>query len=129
MCDLDHFKQINDVHGHGAGDLVLSNFGELVRQNLRGTDLAGRIGGEEFLLVLPETEMEGAMFLAERLRAALGGTPQVITNAVLKVTCSLGVAERISADRDGGSLLGRADGVLYQAKRQGRDRVVAALKS
>jgi two-component system cell cycle response regulator len=129
MCDLDHFKRINDTHGHGAGDLVLSSFGDLVRQNLRGTDLAGRIGGEEFLLVLPETEMEGAMFLAERLRTALGGTPQVITNAVLKVTCSLGVAERNAADRDGGMLLGRADGALYQAKRQGRDRVVSTPKS
>jgi len=128
MCDLDHFKLINDTHGHGAGDLVLSSFGELVRQNLRGTDLAGRIGGEEFLIVLPETEMEGAMFLAERLRSALRSTPQVITNAVITVTCSLGVAERNAADRDGGMLLGRADGVLYQAKRQGRDRAVMAAK-
>jgi len=128
MCDLDHFKRINDEHGHGAGDLVLSNFGELVHQNLRGTDLAGRIGGEEFLLVLPETEVEGAMFLAERLRTALGGRPQVITNAVLSVTCSLGVAERCPSDRDGGMLLGRADGALYQAKRQGRDRAVVAPK-
>lgn len=128
MCDLDHFKQINDTYGHGAGDLVLSNFGELVHQNLRGTDLAGRIGGEEFLLVLPETEMEGAMFLAERLRTALGGKPQVLANATLKVTCSLGVAERGPSDRDGGMLLGRADGALYQAKRQGRDRAMVAPK-
>ncbi len=128
VCDLDHFKSINDTYGHGAGDLVLSNFGELVRQNLRGTDLAGRIGGEEFLIVLPETEMEGAMFLAERLRAALKNTPQVITNAVITVTCSLGVAERNAADRDGGMLLGRADGALYQAKRQGRDRAVMAVR-
>jgi len=128
MCDLDFFKQINDTHGHGAGDLVLSSFGELVRQNLRGTDLAGRIGGEEFLLVLPETEMEGAMFLAERLRAALEGTHQALPNATLTVTCSLGVAERNAGDRDGGMLLGRADGALYQAKSQGRNRVVSAPK-
>jgi len=129
MCDLDHFKQINDNHGHGAGDLVLSRFGELVRQNLRGTDLAGRIGGEEFLLVLPETEVEGAMFLAERLRTALGGTPQNLTSVALKVTCSLGVAERCPSDRDGGMLLGRADAALYQAKRQGRDRAMVAPKA
>ncbi len=129
MCDLDHFKQINDTHGHGAGDLVLSAFGDLVRLNLRGTDLAGRIGGEEFLIVLPETEMDGAMFLAERLRTALAGTPLAIASGPLKVTCSLGVAERNAADRDGGMLLGRADGSLYQAKRQGRNRVVSAPKS
>jgi len=128
MCDLDHFKKINDTHGHGAGDLVLGRFGELVRQNLRGSDLAGRIGGEEFLLVLPETDLEGAMFLAERLRGALGGTPQAVGNAVLRVTCSLGVAQRNGGDRDGGMLLARADGALYQAKHQGRDRVVPASK-
>ena len=128
MCDLDHFKQINDTHGHPAGDLVLSSFGELVRQNLRGTDLAGRIGGEEFLIVLPETELEGAILLAERLRTALRGTPQALTNANVQVTCSLGIAERNSADRDGGMLLGRADGALYEAKHQGRDRVVSAAK-
>ncbi len=128
MCDLDYFKRINDTHGHGAGDLVLSSFGELVRQNLRGSDLAGRIGGEEFLLVLPETDLEGAMFLAERLRGALGGTPQVLADAVLNVTCSLGVAQGGTMDRDGGMLLARADGALYQAKHQGRDRVVSASK-
>jgi diguanylate cyclase (GGDEF)-like protein len=105
---------------------VLAHFGALVRQNLRGTDLAGRIGGEEFLLVLPETEMEGAMFLAERLRSALKGSPQSFGETLLTVTCSLGLAERGSGDRDGGMLLGRADGALYQAKHRGRDRVVAA---
>ena len=72
MCDLDHFKQINDTLGHGAGDLVLQEFGQRVKSNLRTTDLAGRIGGEEFLLILPETDMEGALLLAERLRAATG---------------------------------------------------------
>jgi diguanylate cyclase (GGDEF)-like protein len=128
MCDLDHFKRINDTHGHGAGDQVLSCFGALVHQNLRGTDLAGRIGGEEFLLVLPETEMEGAMFLADRLRNALRNSPQAFGDTLLTVTCSLGVAERGPSDRDGGMLLGRADGALYQAKHRGRDRVVSAPK-
>lgn len=126
MCDLDHFKQINDSYGHGAGDVVLMTFGERVRQNLRGTDLAGRIGGEEFLLVLPETDMEGAMLLAERLRIAIGDTPYHLATGPVEVTCSLGVAERVLEDRDGGSLLGRADGALYLAKHQGRNRVVAS---
>jgi len=126
MCDLDHFKQINDQHGHGAGDIVLAGFGERVRLNLRGSDLAGRIGGEEFLLVLPETEMEGAVLLAERLRASLSDTPHLLPSGPLQVTCSLGVAQRNQEDRDAGALLGRADAALYAAKRQGRNQVVVA---
>jgi diguanylate cyclase (GGDEF)-like protein len=126
MCDLDHFKQVNDQHGHGAGDIVLAGFGERVRQNLRATDLAGRIGGEEFLLVLPETEMEGAQLLAERLRASLSDTPHLLPKGPLQVTCSLGVAQWVQEDRDAGALLGRADEALYAAKRQGRNQVVVA---
>ncbi len=126
MCDLDHFKQVNDQHGHGAGDIVLVAFGERVRQNLRGTDLAGRIGGEEFLLVLPETEMAGALLLAERLRASLSDTTHLLPTGPIQVTCSLGVAQWVQADRDAGALLGRADEALYAAKRQGRNQVVVA---
>jgi len=125
MCDLDHFKLINDTLGHGAGDLVLEEFGQRVRSNLRTTDLAGRIGGEEFLLILPETEMEGALLLAERLRAATAEVPFELQPESLRVTCSLGVAQRTAEDRDGGVLLARADGALYAAKRGGRDRVVS----
>lgn len=128
MCDLDHFKTINDTHGHGAGDAVLAAFGDRVRANLRGTDLAGRIGGEEFLLILPETDSEGAMLLAERLRVAVSETLVSLAPEDLHVTCSLGVAERGPEDRDGGALLGRADGALYLAKRDGRNRVVLAGK-
>jgi len=123
MCDLDHFKTINDTLGHGAGDLVLEEFGRRVKLNLRATDLAGRIGGEEFLLILPETDMEGALLLAERLRAATGEHGFDLGTESLKVTCSLGVAQRTAEDRDGGALLARADGALYAAKRGGRDRV------
>lgn len=124
MCDLDHFKRINDAHGHGAGDMVLQAFGEVVRQNLRTSDLAGRIGGEEFLLVLPETDLEGAEFLAERLRSALADHPLALGGGQLQVTCSLGVAQRQPSDREAGALLGRADAALYLAKAQGRNRVV-----
>jgi diguanylate cyclase (GGDEF)-like protein len=123
MCDLDEFKQINDSLGHGAGDAVLAEFGERVRRNLRTTDLAGRIGGEEFLLVLPETDLEGALLLAERLRGATGEIPFELPSGPITVTCSLGVAQRAREDRDGGALMGRADGALYKAKRQGRNRV------
>ncbi|MDR3669424.1 MAG: GGDEF domain-containing protein [Holophaga sp.] len=123
MCDLDHFKLINDTLGHGAGDLVLEEFGRRVKNNLRTTDLAGRIGGEEFLLVLPETDMEGALLLANRLRAATGEVLFDLLPENLRVTCSLGVAQRTAEDRDGGALMARADGALYAAKRGGRDRV------
>lgn len=126
VADLDHFKAINDTHGHGAGDLVLNTFGELVRQNLRGTDLAGRIGGEEFLIVLPETELAGALQLAERLRASLERQSGSLVEGLLRVTCSLGVGERSGEDRDAGALMGRADRALYEAKRGGRNRVVSA---
>jgi len=125
MCDLDYFKRINDTLGHLAGDSVLRGFGERVNHGLRTTDVAGRIGGEEFLLVLPETDMEGALLLAERLRAATAEVPFELPSGPLTVTCSLGVAERREEDRDGGALMGRADGALYLAKRSGRNKVVA----
>lgn len=124
MCDLDFFKQINDTLGHLAGDQVLRDFGQRVITGLRTTDVAGRIGGEEFLLVLPETDMEGALLLASRLLAATGETAFNLPSGPLKVTCSLGVAERREEDRDGGALMGRADGALYLAKRGGRNKVV-----
>ena len=105
--------------------LVLEEFGRRVKTNLRTTDLAGRIGGEEFLLILPETDMDGALLLAERLRATTGEVPFDLGTENLKVTCSLGVAQRTPDDRDGGALLARADGALYAAKRSGRDRVLS----
>ena len=125
MCDLDHFKAINDTLGHGAGDQVLSEFGARVRHSLRTSDLAGRIGGEEFLLVLPETDMEGALLLAERLRATTGEAVFNLSTGERTVTCSLGVAQRAAEDRDGGALMARADGALYVAKRNGRNQVVS----
>jgi len=124
MCDLDHFKRINDTLGHGAGDLVLQEFGQRVKNSLRATDVAGRIGGEEFLLILPETEMEGALLLAERVLTATGGVPFALVDRAIEVTCSLGVAQAGPEDRDGGALLARADGALYAAKRGGRNKVV-----
>lgn len=123
MCDLDHFKQVNDTYGHGAGDFVLRTFGERLRLTLRSADVAGRIGGEEFLMVLPETDQAGAMLLAERIRAIIGEDPMVIPDGELAITCSLGVAEIAPADRDAGVLLARADGALYEAKHNGRNRV------
>ncbi len=123
VCDLDHFKQVNDTYGHGAGDIVLRVFGERLLASLREADLAGRIGGEEFLMILPETDLSGARPFAERLRKAIGSTPMSQSGGGLTVTCSLGIAERTAADQDAGQLLARADAALYRAKAGGRDRV------
>ncbi|GLH65823.1 GGDEF domain-containing protein [Geothrix edaphica] len=123
MCDLDHFKQINDAHGHGAGDFVLQIFGERLRATLREADVAGRIGGEEFLVILPETDLNGAQPFAERLRKAIAAAPVPLPGCDLEVTCSLGIAERVPGDLDAGHMLARADAGLYRAKMEGRNRV------
>jgi diguanylate cyclase (GGDEF)-like protein len=123
VCDLDHFKQVNDTHGHGVGDFVLRTFGERLIATLREADLAGRIGGEEFLMVLPETDLSGARPFAERLRRAVAAAPVPLASGSLAVTCSLGIAERIAEDQDAGQLLARADAALYRAKGLGRDQV------
>ena len=106
---------------------MLRDFGGRVRLGLRNTDIAGRIGGEEFLLVLPETDMEGALLLAERLRAATAEVAFELPTGPITVTCSLGVAQRQAEDRDGGALMARSDGALYVAKRLGRNRLAADL--
>lgn len=126
MCDLDNFKSINDTYGHAGGDQILRVFGDRITKKLRGTDIAGRIGGEEFLIILPETDMDGAMQLGERLRTTIADEPAALEQGPLTFTCSLGVAERAPEDRDGGGLLARADAALYGAKRQGRNRVISA---
>ena len=123
VCDLDHFKRVNDTHGHGAGDFVLHLFGERVMANLREADLAGRIGGEEFLMVLPETDLSGARPFAERLRKAIASVPIPWPSGGISLTCSLGIAERTPAELEAGQLLARADAALYRAKAGGRDRV------
>jgi len=123
VCDLDHFKRVNDTYGHGAGDFVLHTFGERLIATLREADLAGRIGGEEFLMVLPETDLAGARPFAERLRKAIAATPIPLASGALSVTCSLGIAERTGDDLNAGQLLARADAALYRAKGGGRNQV------
>ena len=123
VCDLDHFKKVNDTHGHGAGDFVLRSFGEQLLSVLREADLAGRIGGEEFIIMLPETDLSGARPFAERLRKAIATMPVVLPTGNLNITCSLGISERTASDLDAGQLLARADAALYEAKANGRNRV------
>ncbi len=123
LCDLDNFKKVNDTHGHPAGDAVLRIFAEITAQTFREPDLVGRIGGEEFLVLLPETDVDGALVGAERLRRALEATPVDIGgDTLLRVTCSLGVAARKDDDPEPGALVGRADAALYKAKAAGRNR-------
>ncbi|WLT31120.1 GGDEF domain-containing protein [Geothrix sp. PMB-07] len=123
VCDLDHFKQVNDTFGHGAGDVVLRAFGERLLTTLREADLAGRIGGEEFLMVLPETDLVGARPFAERLRRIIASTPIPLASGPLNISCSLGIAERTASDLEAGQLLARADAALYRAKAGGRNQV------
>jgi len=127
LVDLDRFKQVNKTHGHEVGDRALEAFGALLRHRLRGSDPVGRLGGDEFLIVLPETSLALAISAAEGLRRALAEHPLNLENAPsLQLTCSLGVAEMKAGDADGGALLARADAALYGAKSGGRDRAFPA---
>lgn len=127
LADLDWFKQVNDNHGHRTGDRALEAFGALLQRRLRGSDTVGRLGGDEFLIVLPETSAQLAVAAADGLRRALAEHPLQMENGQsLSLTCSLGVAELKAGDTDGGALLARADAALYGAKAGGRDRACPA---
>ncbi|WP_170827042.1 sensor domain-containing diguanylate cyclase [Magnetovibrio blakemorei] len=124
MIDLDLFKQVNDTYGHGGGDEVLRRFVEIVRKSLRGPDVLGRIGGEEFALMLPETNIAGAITLAERMRTDLQNTAIPWDKRTIKVTASIGIAMLNKADKDIHDILARADRALYNAKAAGRNCVM-----
>ena len=127
LADLDWFKQVNDTHGHRAGDRALESFGALLHLRVRGSDPVGRLGGDEFLIVLPETTAMMALNAAEGLRRSLTERPLELEGGLeLRLTCSLGVAELKDGDSDGGALLARADAALYGAKAGGRDRAYPA---
>ena len=125
IIDLDHFKQINDTYGHGVGDHVLRQAVAACRPRLGPRDVFGRLGGEEFAVLLPDCPPDQALARAERLRAAIGALSP-IEDGELSVTASLGVAVTASLGYDVSELLVRADHALYRAKSEGRNRVVAA---
>jgi len=126
MIDLDHFKAINDNHGHEAGDMVLQRVADLLRGSVRRTDVAGRIGGEEFLLLLPDTSLEGARIIVERLRVTLAQRVIRVGDKSLSVTGTFALAE-IDVEHDNlPGVLRRVDQALYQGKEEGRDRLVLA---
>jgi len=126
LVDADHFKDINDQWGHGAGDLVLKWLGRTIQNNLRQTDLGARIGGEEFVVLLPETPAENAQIMAQRLQQAIEAlSVQVTSTDRANVTVSIGVAG-LQPDETLDQLMNRADRCLYEAKEQGRNQVVMA---
>lgn len=124
--DLDLFKLINDSHGHGAGDAVLRHAASMMLAQVRGSDLVGRVGGEEFLVILDSATLEQACVLAERLRSCVEQSPTPIEGSYVKVTISIGVAQVQAGDVDAAGVLLRADRALYEAKHTGRNRVRAA---
>lgn len=121
--DIDHFKRVNDTYGHETGDEAIKSIARVLQQGTRGIDLASRIGGEEFAVILTETNLTGATEVAERLRLAV---KTVEIPAVGRIAASFGVAECPTHAETARELLARADAALYEAKREGRDRVVSA---
>lgn len=128
LFDIDHFKQVNDTHGHSAGDEVLRELAERAVREVRSVDLVGRLGGEEFVVVMPETNLAGAFVVAERLRTAIAEEPFTLrsTGDKLPVTVSIGVAVAGEDSDNLDDLLKRADEALYAAKKAGRNRVMLA---
>jgi diguanylate cyclase (GGDEF)-like protein len=125
MFDIDHFKRINDVHGHLAGDFVLKELARVVQARIRRDEVFARYGGEEFAIILPETSLDGAAALAETLRQKVSEHLFVFQADSIKVTISIGAALLAETDRGANDLIKRADERLYAAKNSGRNRVCA----
>ncbi len=123
VCDIDHFKKVNDTYGHDVGDVVIKGLGEVLRRIKRDTDAVGRFGGEEFVIVCEQTDEEGAQNLADRIRRELEATTFQTELGPLQVTCSVGVAPFPLAGQDWTSLFKATDEALYVSKREGRNRV------
>lgn len=124
MIDVDHFKVVNDTYGHHAGDVALQSLMVTSRQALRDWDIMGRMGGEEFAVLLPETDSKQAQDVADRLRLAVAATDIPIENgATVRLTVSTGIATANDDDVTVETLLDRADKALYEAKRSGRNKV------
>lgn len=125
IMDIDHFKRINDEHGHQAGDRALTHFAQVIKSGIRAMDSLCRYGGEEFVLVLPNTGAQGAHFVIDRLRVKMENTPLASDDLRITVRFSAGVAE-LQPDETGEHMLGRADMALLRAKQSGRNKVLIA---
>ena len=130
MLDIDHFKALNDTHGHHAGDLALITFAQTVLTNIRRADLAARYGGEEFVVLMPNTSAQEALVVAEKIRAAVAATEVELRDRVgVRLTVSVGVAAYPEDTQSAGDLFGLADDALYEAKRMGRDQTRLASRA
>jgi diguanylate cyclase (GGDEF)-like protein/PAS domain S-box-containing protein len=129
VADLDHFKTINDKYGHHAGDLALKAFTNVCRQEIRESDILGRLGGEEFGLMLPETTIQHAQVLAERIRKAASAIEIKLDDQIIRIAVSIGLVELSTEDAKLDSVMRRADLAMYQAKAGGRNQVVTAMES
>lgn len=126
-ADIDHFKRVNDTHGHAAGDEVLKHFVATIQRNLRESDLLGRMGGEEFSILLPQTSAEGGTMMAERIRSAVQASPALFGSTPIAVTVSMGgVSSKLGTPDGVDGVLAHADTALYAAKQGGRNRVAWA---
>ncbi len=123
MFDLDYFKQVNDSYGHATGDALLKHFAEIITDELRRIDMAGRLGGEEFGIVLPGANGQTARIFAERMRNRIENSPLLRGGHCISFSVSIGITHLRSADTEADQALARADVALYQAKRLGRNRV------
>lgn len=126
ICDVDHFKSVNDTFGHPIGDMVLRRVAEVMRRSTRTSEMVARYGGEEFVFLIPETTLAGAVALMERIRQTVKSEEVETGKGPVRITASFGVALLEDADSDLDQTLRRADRALYEAKDGGRDRVVAA---
>jgi diguanylate cyclase (GGDEF)-like protein len=126
LIDLDHFKSINDRFGHAVGDKVLQIFAKTTRAGLRQTDLVGRLGGEEFTVVLADASLDNAYLVADRLRKAFAAAATVVDGETIYATASIGVSVIVDPRQDLAKLITLADQALYLAKARGRNRVEIA---
>lgn len=124
MIDVDHFKKYNDTYGHQAGDVALARVGTVLKESIRDVDRAGRYGGEEFAVVLPETPLAAALVVAERIRARMEGEKLPVKSGEASVTLSIGVAERPTHAATAAEIVAVADAALYDAKEEGRNKVM-----
>ncbi|MFW2331891.1 MAG: diguanylate cyclase [Nitrospinota bacterium] len=126
MLDIDHFKVVNDTYGHPAGDQVLKAFAKLATSMIRSSDIIGRVGGEEFAMLLPETQLQDAIILLGRLLKLVANSPLSIDGTIIKFTVSIGVATLTKVDNSLEKIFAQADKGLYKAKENGRNRIEVA---
>jgi two-component system cell cycle response regulator len=126
ILDIDRFKQVNDTHGHQGGDEILAAFARVVASALRAGDQVYRYGGEEFVVVLPCADAQGAIQAAERIVAAVAKAPMPVAATSIPITTSVGVSWLLNSDASGDALVGRADAAVYEAKRTGRNRACSS---